>query len=138
MATNQGHCLCRGVTYEVEGPAQVAFYCHCGRCRRWTGSSVAALMVVSTDQLRLTSGRELVETYREAGFVSRSFCRRCGTNLFGSPSPDARQTVVLMGTLEDDPGVRPTMHLHVAFKAPWHEITDDLPRWAELPSQATG
>ena len=33
-----------------------------------------------------------------------------------------------LGALDDDPGVRPSAHCHVADRAPWFEITDDLPR----------
>jgi hypothetical protein len=34
-----------------------------------------------------------------------------------------------MGTLFDDPTIRPTKHIFVGSKAPWFEITDDLPRF---------
>lgn len=138
MSTIRGHCLCRAVTYEVAGAAEAAFLCHCGRCRRWTGSVVAALLVVESDQLTVTSGRDQIQTYREPGFVNRSFCRSCGTSLFGFQWPDGPGTVIPMGTVEGDPGIRPAMHVNVAFKAPWHEITDDLPRFPELPPQGSG
>jgi hypothetical protein len=36
-----------------------------------------------------------------------------------------------LGTLDDDPGVRPSAHVWVSSKAPWWEITDDLPQHAE-------
>lgn len=39
---------------------------------------------------------------------------------------------VLLGTLDDDPTIRPTKHIWVPSKAPWFEITDDLPQHAEL------
>ena len=32
-----------------------------------------------------------------------------------------------------DPGIRPMFHIFVGSKAPWHEITDSLPQYAELP-----
>jgi hypothetical protein len=32
------------------------------------------------------------------------------------------------GTFDVDPGVRPALHYAVESKAPWHEITDSLPR----------
>jgi hypothetical protein len=37
------------------------------------------------------------------------------------------------GNLEADPGVRTEMHIFVASKAPWFEITDDLPRFSAYP-----
>ena len=38
---------------------------------------------------------------------------------------------VTLGTLTDDPGIRPTRHIHAASKAPW-TITDGLPQHEEL------
>ena len=35
--------------------------------------------------------------------------------------------------LLDDPPVRPALHCFVASKAPWFEITDDLPQYPEYP-----
>ena len=40
---------------------------------------------------------------------------------------------VTLGTLVDDPGIRPKFHIFVGSKAPWHEIADSLPQYAELP-----
>jgi len=33
--------------------------------------------------------------------------------------------------LDGDPGIRATSHVHVATKAPWFTITDDLPQYEE-------
>jgi hypothetical protein len=38
-----------------------------------------------------------------------------------------------LGVLDDDPINRPIGHVYVASKAPWHEITDALPQFNELP-----
>ena len=32
-----------------------------------------------------------------------------------------------------DPGIRPMFHIFVGSKAPWHEITNSLPQYTELP-----
>jgi hypothetical protein len=39
---------------------------------------------------------------------------------------------VPLGTLEDTPSIRPTAHIFVGSKAPWFEITDDLPQHVEF------
>jgi hypothetical protein len=36
---------------------------------------------------------------------------------------------VAMGTLVDDPTIRPTCHIFVGSKAPWFTIADDLPQY---------
>jgi hypothetical protein len=37
-----------------------------------------------------------------------------------------------MGTLIDAPSIRPSKHIFVGSKAPWHTITDDLPQAEEF------
>jgi hypothetical protein len=35
---------------------------------------------------------------------------------------------VALGTLVDEPSIRPTEHIFVGSKAPWYDITDELPQ----------
>jgi hypothetical protein len=39
---------------------------------------------------------------------------------------------IALGTLDDDPGIRPERHIYVGSKALWFEITDNLPQYDEL------
>ena len=41
-----------------------------------------------------------------------------------------------MGTLIDDPTIRPTSHIFVGSNAPWFTITDDLPQYHEHATTA--
>ena len=43
---------------------------------------------------------------------------------------------IALATLDDDPGVRPACHIFVRSKAPWFEITDELPQYPEYPPPA--
>jgi hypothetical protein len=36
------------------------------------------------------------------------------------------------GSLDDDPKIRPLVHLYAASKPSWYEITDGLPEFDEL------
>jgi hypothetical protein len=55
-------------------------------------------------------------------------CKLCGSLVF-SVVRDGAYVHVPMGTLVDDPTIRPTKHIFVGSKAPWFEITHDLPRF---------
>ena len=46
---------------------------------------------------------------------------------------DGAYVHVAMGTLVDDPTIRPSMHIFVGSKAKWYQITDDLPQFEALP-----
>jgi hypothetical protein len=48
-------------------------------------------------------------------------------------APEGTYARVPYGTLIDDPALRPMAHMFVGSKAPWYEISDDLPRHDEYP-----
>ena len=60
--------------------------------------------------------------------------RRCGSRV-----PDAFILAPLVaipaGCLDDDPGLRPDMHIYVEGKAPWFTISDELPQLDRLALQ---
>jgi hypothetical protein len=57
-------------------------------------------------------------------------CEKCGSFLY-SIVRDGTFAHIAMGTLIDDPTIRPQAHIFVASKAPWFTITDDLPQYDE-------
>jgi hypothetical protein len=120
------------VAFTVDDAFLYAAYCHCSRCRRRSGAAFKAFAGIELDKLRVTAGEgELVYT-EESAQGYNAFCRRCYSPLFSAVS--ARQRVhVNLGVLADAPSKRPDHHIFVASKAPWYEITDELPRYDALP-----
>jgi len=57
-------------------------------------------------------------------------CAACGSLLFSAVRHGAYVHVAL-GSLVDSPSMRPTEHIFVGSKAPWFELTDDLPQAQE-------
>ncbi|HTO53683.1 MAG TPA: GFA family protein [Myxococcota bacterium] len=126
----RGGCLCGAVAWETPRPvAGPIFLCHCNRCRRARAAAHGANLFVELERFRWLRGAERVERYKvpEAERFAQAFCRDCGSKV---PSL-GRRAVIPAGSLDDDPGVRPAMHVYVASKAPWFEICDDLPRYPE-------
>ena len=126
----KGGCLCRGVRYEVTGPFLRAGHCHCSRCRRHSGAAVCTQGRVLQEHFRLLQGQELIRNYTTEGHASKAFCSVCGSSLFGGTWPDGPEVSIRFGSLDGDPGIRPQHHTFVASKAPWDEITDNLPQHA--------
>lgn len=123
----QGRCLCGGVQYKVNGEPSLMANCHCTRCQRSGGAAHGTVLAVKPQDYEIVQGADLLNTYEEEGFTSRVSCSRCGSSLYHG------DVFIEAGTLTVDPGMRPTMHIMVAHKAPWHTITDDLPQHAEFP-----
>ena len=99
-------------------------------CRKLTGASFATFAHVEKDKFRWLAGEELISRYESAPGSFRAFCRICGS-LAPGQAPYLTTVSVPAGLLEDDPGVRPRLHVFTASKAPWWEIHDDLPQHRE-------
>jgi hypothetical protein len=122
-----GECFCGAVRYAVVDSFKYALNCHCSNCRRTTGSAFKPFAGIARDKLGITGGDDNVIIHGDdAGHDAR--CRRCGSLLY-SVVRDGAFVHVAMGTLVDDPSIRPTAHIFVGSKAPWFSITDDLPQY---------
>lgn len=126
-----GSCLCGQVTYEIRGTPLAMYYCHCGTCRKASGSSFATNLLVAADDLVVTSGRELLSKLESSPNKYRHFCSRCGSPIYSQADSTRHLVSVRVGTLDEEPGMNPSMHFYVASKAPWFEIRDSLPHLPE-------
>lgn len=124
----RGSCLCGAVRYEVTGALGPVALCHCSMCRKASGSAFASNASVARDDFRLVSGGESLERYESSPGKWRSFCRVCGSPIFAEDPAMPDHVRIRLGLLDDDPEARPSFHYAVNFKAPWWEITDELPR----------
>jgi hypothetical protein len=127
----RGSCLCGAVGYAVADAFEYALNCHCSQCRRSTGSAFKPLAGIARSALEIVRGDDAIMTYGDDE-AHDAHCRTCGSLLF-SVVRHGNYVHVAMGTLQDEPGIRPSMHIFVGSKAPWYEIADDLPQHAGLP-----
>jgi len=128
----RGQCLCGSVQYAVRGQFEYALNCHCSQCRRATGSAFKPLAGIRRSNVSLSSGGDWLLIYGDEQAAHDVHCRNCGSLVY-SIVRGGEYVHVAMGTLLDDPGISPTMHIFVDSKAPWYEITDGLPQHSEFP-----
>lgn len=129
--TIKGGCLCGRVRYRVNGRLFNADHCHCSMCRRQHGAAFATYAEFEAEDFAWTSGEELVKVYQPSAGGGWAFCGECGSTLAGTD--DGRVTSITLGTVEGDPGIRPELHMFAGSRAPWYEISDDLPQYDEWP-----
>ncbi|MEN8763846.1 MAG: GFA family protein [Thiogranum sp.] len=129
-----GSCLCGAVTYQFAGPLKVFQYCHCSRCRKFTGAAHAANIIIDPTQFKWLSGEDSVGRFElpEAKHFATSFCKMCGSSLPWL-TKSGRAIVIPAGTLDTDPQAKPSQHIFYANKAAWFEKVDDLKTYRELP-----
>lgn len=126
-------CLCQGIAFQVDGPVRDLLYCHCSMCRKVHGTAFRARGRVNTLDLRWIQGETLLRFYESSPGEHRGFCSVCGSNIYTRFDARPQEVGLSLGILDDDPGARPSCHVFVASKAPWHDIKDDLPQHPRLP-----
>src|SRR5690606_5687552 len=110
-------------------------HCHCSMCRKQHGAAFATYASLARERVRVVAGQDALVSYASSESVRREFCGTCGSSLFWRSDEWPDELGVALGTLDDDPVGRPEAHIYVASRAPWFEITDDLPRHRGDPSE---
>ena len=129
----RGSCLCGSVRYEIRGSLGRVSHCHCSMCRKAHGAAFATYGRVESGDFVLASGAGDIASYQSSPEVTRTFCKRCGSTLQFISTKRQGGFSLALGTLDDDPGVQASLHIFVGSKAPWFDITDNLPQHAARP-----
>ncbi len=131
--STRGSCLCQTVSYQFHGPEYLFQYCHCSRCRKFTGSAHASNILVDPKQFEWLGGEDMIGRfeYPEAKHFATCFCKNCGSSL---PWLSQTGTAVIIpaGTLDGDPQIKPTQNIFWKDRAPWRVAVDALSQYDEL------
>lgn len=80
--TLRGSCGCGAVPYAVEDAFEYAANCHCGGCRRATGSAFKPFGGVRREKLALATGADALLRVGNPEVAHDVRCARCGSLLF--------------------------------------------------------
>jgi hypothetical protein len=133
MSKHLGSCLCRAVRFEIIGDFERFFLCHCGRCRKDTGSAHAANLFSSTAKVRWLSGQAQVKSFHVPSTRhGKSFCSKCGSAV-PCIQMNGALLVVPAGSLDSTLEIKPDAHIFVGSSANWDRSLEVIPQIAELP-----
>ena len=134
MSKATGSCLCGQVKYEISGNLGIFQYCHCSRCRKFTGSAHATNLLVKPEQFKWLAGEEQVGRFEhpDAKHFATSFCKQCGSSLpwLGKTG---KAVIIPAGTLDDDPQIKPFQNIYWGSRASWYAQASELVKYDELP-----
>jgi hypothetical protein len=122
---HEGSCHCGAVRFQITEDFSVVRVCHCTTCKKLSGGVGTTNGRSRTDAIEILEGRDLIQTYRPEEGTAKSFCSRCGSNLFGGGWPDSEYTSVRISTLDTPFDRKPEEHIFVRSVAPWDVLPDD-------------
>jgi hypothetical protein len=128
----KGSCLCGGVRYEYDGEIEEISMCHCSQCRKAQGSAFVAVAPIESARFRITAGAELLKAFRSTPIKARVFCANCGSPIYSVRDDMPEVKRLRIGTVETPFTCGNAYHIFVGAKAPWYEIADGKPQYAEF------
>lgn len=133
-SVTKGSCLCCNVTFEITGNLNIFQYCHCSRCRKFTGSVFAANIIVSKDHFRWLSGDTFIKRFvpENTKHFATAFCCQCGSSLPWLTKTE-KAVIIPAGTLDGDPDIRPQQNIFCDSQPQWYIEPNLLPKYDQLP-----
>ena len=128
----EGGCLCGAIRYRSTASPVRGVICHCSMCRKSHGAAFRTRASVNASNFKFLSGENLLTYYESSPGERRSFCNVCGSNIITKFYQQPNTYGFALGTLDTDPDVRIERHIFTKYKAPWYEITDDLPQTEDM------
>ena len=130
---HHGSCLCSEVRFEIAAAFDGFFLCHCGRCRKGSGTAHSANLFTTNAQITWLSGDDKVASFALPGTRhARSFCKACGSAL-PSVQMEGQLLVTPAGSLASPLAKRPDAHICVASRADWDCELEHVKSFEDLP-----
>lgn len=133
MKRIEGECFCGEISYSFNPPVNPARCCHCSRCRKAFSGSGSAMSIVTDKEFKIDSGDEFLASYINMQGVGLSFCKKCGSTLFGLSNE--KVFGITLGTLNNNPEVKIHDHIFVDSKACWDEISGNALQYDRYPQE---
>lgn len=127
----KGSCHCNIVRYQIDGEFFKFQLCHCNSCQKFSGGAFGTSAITRANGFKITHGNDSVTHYESPPGKRRCFCSKCGSHIYAYYEKNSDIVIIRIGTVDGDPGIRPSRHIWVGNKAPWYDICDDLPQLAE-------
>jgi len=124
-------CLCGKIEWELTGTPKAAYHCHCSTCRKHHAAAFGTYYLMEESDFRWISQGDSIKKYQSSENLVRAFCGDCGSVVPEAGVVGDTDVYVPAGPHDDGPAI--DAHIFAGSKAPWWEITDDLPQHEEFP-----
>ena len=126
----KGSCLCGAVEYEIDQLDMPIAHCHCYTCRKAHAAAFVSTAGVNREHFRWLKGEEKLTAFESSLGKFRFFCSVCGSHVVAD-RPTQPYVILRVATLDEDPGLKPAMHIWCSHDVPWLLDGEDVPSYQE-------
>jgi len=133
----EGQCLCGEVKYTIASEPLRMAQCHCVDCQKITGTGHASLAFFKKEAVDIKGETQSYASGTDSGStITRHFCPKCGSRLFGMNSKSEDMMGVSVGTLEDSTWFKPDVIVYNKRKPDWDFMDSSVPTFDSMPPSA--
>jgi len=122
-----GRCLCGACAYTIEGDPVIVAHCNCRDCQRFSGAGHTSGAMFAESGVTIVGNPASFDLTSEAGnTVTRLFCGKCGSPLFGSNSGMPGFMTVTLGTLDTPDELTPAVAIFARTRPKWDVIDSSV------------
>ncbi len=129
-----GQCLCGDIKYTITTPPVRMGQCHCDDCRKTSGTGHASNAFFNKDDVHIEGDTSSYDSITDTGStITRYFCPKCGSRLFGTSNIVDNIISVTAGTLDDSSWFKPDAIVYNKRKPVWDYMDETIPAFEEMP-----
>lgn len=133
--TFAGRCLCGDVTFQASGKPVVVAQCHCEECRRLSGTGHASGAMFSWADVQIEGELGRYDyTSASGSTVTKTFCRTCGSSIYGTNSHSPGHLTLSLGAFDPAPELDIEVVIFERDKPRWDMAGPDVMRFDTQPS----
>jgi len=132
--SHTGRCHCGDVTFEVDAEPIMSGQCHCLDCQKASGAGHANAVAFPQDAVKINGKTASYQSTADSGAtVTRTFCPRCGSRLFGSSTGMPGMLTVMAGALDDPSIYQAMMTVYTKRRHAWDTVAEGAPSFEAMP-----
>ena len=126
---NTGHCHCGQISFSIEGEPLRMAQCHCGACRRISGTGHASNAFFNKSQITIKGEPAIYAYTADSGRVRhRLFCPNCGSRLFTSGPNNPDVMGVHVGVIDNTDWFKAEIIYYDHERPIWDMMDPEIPR----------
>ena len=129
-----GGCMCGDVKFKATGVPVVVAHCHCEECQRSSGAGHTTGAMFAVKNVSISGALAKFNYQSRAGnTVTKSFCPKCGSALFGQNDGMADHVTISLGTFDDSSKFEPEVVVFASNRKPWDLMGEKLMTFDKHP-----
>ncbi len=137
MTEITGGCLCGAVRFRSTAPPFITRTCWCRLCQALGAGSATVNAGFPSEAVTVEGEVTVYESVADSGTtIRRSFCPKCGTDLFSQALTRMHMIFIRAGALDDPEIAAPSVTIWTSQAPSWAQINPDLPSFEGQPPPA--